>query len=104
MGSACSRNAISSTPIQGKTKETLVIAKSEPNSNTSNNGRENDRSNVFLNDDISFVQFLRTKWAGSVLNWTEEDLKKFSSCFQPHKVKEGKEVCIFTFGILNIDC
>lgn len=43
-------------------------------------------------------------WAGSVLEWSEEDLYDFASCFSLQKLKEGKEVGDYiSFSIKNND-
>jgi len=40
----------------------------------------------------SYKPFLSTSWPGSILNWSKEDIDKFSSCFTPHHFKNGEEV------------
>ena len=49
----------------------------------------------------NIISDLLSCWPGSVLDWSEEDLHDFASCFSLYKVKEGKEVShdIFTLII-----
>ncbi len=38
---------------------------------------------------------LLSSWAGSILEWSDEDLYDFASCFTLYRIKEGKTVRLF---------
>lgn len=49
-------------------------------------------SNLQAPNSSQYIRFLSSSWPGSILKWSEEDLKKFANCFRPHYVKIGDEV------------
>ena len=57
-----------------------------------NHGRESHSKSKENNDE--YTEFLASSWPGSVLKWSEDELKKFANCFHPHFVKLGEEVCM----------
>ena len=121
MGNACvrrSRNdnndkAIFPTMTDAKKKDQLSIGKNPNNTETNSKVSEGEfknenglsqtpNSNKIIsvgsqersNSETkqNYLEFLRTSWPGSILNWTEKDIVYFASCFTSHRVNSGKEV------------
>ena len=47
-------------------------------------------SHMSQNKIVSYL----SSWPGTVLDWSEEDLLEFGSCFKARKVAAGKEVSL----------
>lgn len=51
-------------------------------------------------DSRQFIPFLNSKWPGSILDWTQDDLESFAQCFTPFHVNAGEEVCLQDLSFL----
>ena len=81
MGNACLNNR----RISASLKETVH------DEQINHDVTESKSDNV---DGRQFIPFLNSKWPGSILDWTQDDLESFAQCFTPFHVNAGEEVCL----------
>lgn len=59
-----------------------------------------DKKSCSKNDE--FLPFLSSSWPGSILSWTDEDLRIFAECFDPVKFKDGEELSVLRFSFFIV--